>query len=100
MAKYKADSPWFKTRTVNNQYLTLLSIRPIPAEADDTVYTIEEQYTHSPDLLAFDLYENKDLWWVFAQRNMNTIKDPIYDLESGVKIFLPKGEKLKRLLGI
>jgi hypothetical protein len=31
---------------------------------------------------------------------MNTIKDPIYDLESGVKIFLPKGEKLKRLLGI
>ena len=55
MAKYKADSPWFKTRTVNNQYLTLLSIRPIPAEADDTVYTIEEQYTHRPDLLAFDL---------------------------------------------
>ena len=27
MAKYKANSPWFKTRTVNNQYLTLLSIK-------------------------------------------------------------------------
>tara|TARA_B100000214_G_C23799634_1_gene549737 strand:- start:256 stop:558 length:303 start_codon:yes stop_codon:yes gene_type:complete len=100
MAKYKADSPWFKTRTVNNQYLTLLSIRPIPAEADDTVYTIEEQYTHRPDLLAFDLYENKDLWWVFAQRNMDVIKDPVYDMEAGTKIFVPKGPSLRKFLGI
>ena len=99
MAKYKANSPWFKTRTVNNQYLTLLSIRPIPAEADDTVYTIEEQYTHRPDLLAFDLYGNAKLWWVFAQRNMNVIKDPVYDMQTGTKIYLPQGEKLTEVLG-
>ena len=100
MAKYKADSPWFKTRTVNNQYLTLLSIRPIPAEADDTVYTIEEQYTHRPDLLAFDLYENKDLWWVFAQRNMDVLIDPVYDLIPGTQIYIPQGPQLRSLLGI
>ena len=99
MAKYKADSPWFKTRTVNNQYLTLLSIRPIPAEADDTVYTIEEQYTHRPDLLAYDLYKDQRLWWIFAQRNMSVMEDPIYDLTAGKQIYLPQADKVKETLG-
>ena len=71
-----------------------------PAEADDVLYEVAPQYNHRPDLLAYDLYGSPKLWWVFAQRNMNTIKDPVFDLESGVKIFLPKGDKLKRLLGI
>ena len=100
MAKYKANSPWFKTRTVNNQYLTLLSIRPIPAEADDTVYTIEEQYTHRPDLLAFDLYGNAKLWWVFAQRNPVQIEDPIYDFKPGVTIQLPKPANVSSDFGV
>jgi hypothetical protein len=37
---------------------------------------------------------------VFAQRNMDTIKDPVFDIEAGTKIFLPKGPALKELLGI
>ena len=98
-AYYKDTSPWKATRFANG-YLDTLSIRPIPAESDDVLYEIAPQYNHRPDLLAYDLYGSPKLWWVFAQRNMNTIKDPIYELESGVKIFLPKGEKLKRLLGI
>lgn len=100
MANYKASSPWFNTSVKNGQYLDILKIRPIPAEPDDIVYTIEEQYTHRPDLLAYDLYSDHKLWWIFAQRNMDIIKDPIYDIEAGIQIYLPKGNNLRKFLGI
>jgi len=97
---YSATSPYYKTGNVSGQYLDILSIRPIPAEADDVLYKIQVQYTHRPDLLAFDMYGDKNLWWVYAQRNIETLKDPIFDFEAGTEIFVPKGPKLKQLLGI
>ena len=100
MATYTSSSPYSKTKTVGNQYLDVLQIRPVTENPDDVRYTIEPQYTHRPDLLAYDLYGDKNLWWVFAQRNMDIIKDPIYDLEPGVEIFIPQGESLVRVLGL
>lgn len=99
MAVYPQSSPWSST-TQNNLYLELLDIRPVPAEDDDLLYTIENQYKHRPDLLAYDLYGNPKLWWVFVQRNMSVIKDPIYDFEPGTKIYLPKKSNLSRFLGV
>ena len=100
MANYIGTSPWFNTQINNGQYLDVLKIRPIPAETDDVLYTVQVQYTHRPDLLAFDLYGDKNLWWVYAQRNMEIIKDPIFDLEAGIQIYVPKGAALTRVLGI
>ena len=100
MANYKKSSPWSSTTTVNNQYMDILTIRPVPAEGDDILYEIEEQYTHRPDLLAYDLYNDKDLWWVFAQRNMDVLIDPVYDLIPGTQIYIPQGPQLRSLLGI
>lgn len=100
MAQYTVTSPWHKTVIRNNEYLDLLTIRPVPAEPDDVLYTVQTQYTYRPDLLAYDLYGSKDLWWVFAQRNLDVIKDPIYDLVPGVKIYLPKGQNLSQYLGV
>ena len=97
---YANTSPYYKTQVVNGQYLDLLQIRPVPAEPDDVLYVIEVQYTHRPDLLAFDMYGDKNLWWVFSQRNIEKLKDPIYDFEAGTEIFVPKGPDLKRLLGL
>lgn len=99
MAKYAKTSPWSDTRQ-NNFYLDLLEIRPVPAEADDFRYVIENQYRHRPDLLAYDIYGNAKLWWVFVQRNMSVIKDPIYDFEPGVVIYLPKKTNLSKFLGV
>ena len=95
MAQYTGTSPWFNTQMQDGQYLDILKIRPIPAESDDVLYTVQPQYTNRPDLLAFDLYGDKDLWWVFAQR-----KDPIFDLVAGIQIYIPKGNALTRILGI
>ena len=99
MATYTKSSHYNNTRQ-NKLYLELLSIRPVPAEKDDFKYVIENQYRHRPDLLAYDLYGNPKLWWVFVQRNMNVIKDPIYDFEPGTTIYLPKRSNLEKFLGI
>ena len=99
MATYKNSSPWRDTKIVNN-YLDILSIRTIPAEDDDFLYTIEPQYSHRPDLLAYDLYQNPKLWWVFIQRNLDVLQDPIYDFVPGVQIYIPKGNKLASKLGL
>ena len=97
--KYKKTSPWATTKQ-NRLYLDILSIRPVPAESDDFKYVIENQYRHRPDLLAFDLYGDPKLWWVFVQRNMDVIKDCIYDVEPGTVIFIPKKSNLQNFLGI
>lgn len=99
VAKYKNSSPWKDTEITNN-YLSYFRIRPVPAEGDDFLYTIEAQYTHRPDLLAYDLYKDTKLWWVFMQRNMDILQDPIYDFVPGVQIYIPKGDSLFKLLGM
>jgi hypothetical protein len=99
MANYNKNSPWADTRQ-NNFYLNLLEIRSVPSESDDFRYVIENQYRHRPDLLAYDVYGSAKLWWVFVQRNMSVLKDPIYDFEPGVVIYLPKKNNLQKFLGI
>lgn len=99
MIKYRQTSPYYNT-VQNNLYLELLSIRPVPSETDDFQYTIENQYKYRPDLLSYDLYGTPKLWWVFVQRNMSVIKDPIFDFVPGTKIYIPKKSNLERLLGV
>jgi hypothetical protein len=99
MATYSTNSPWYLTDTTQN-YLDILSIRAVSAEPDDFYYSIEPQYQYRPDLLAFDLYGEAQLWWVFMQRNLDVIQDPIFDFVPGKKIYIPKGSSLKTVLGI
>jgi hypothetical protein len=49
--------------------------------------------------LAYDLYGTAGLWWVFAQRNPNTLPDPLGDFREGVQIYVPKIDTLKAALG-
>jgi hypothetical protein len=99
MAQYKDTSPWSITPITRN-YLDILSIRTVSAESDDFLYTIQPQYNLRPDLLAFDLYGDPALWWVFTQRNMDIIQDPIFDFTAGTKIYIPKNSSLTEMLGI
>jgi hypothetical protein len=98
MARYGATSPWGKTKISRNT-LDTLDIRPVPKMDDDVLYEVQPQFTHRPDLLSFSVYGTSKLWWVFAQRNMDVLKDPVFDLEAGVKIFLPREDRLKKFLG-
>lgn len=98
-ARYNNTSPWYNT-PVKNNYLDVLSIRPVSADSDDFQYTIEAQYTYRPDLLAFDLYGDASLWWVFMQRNLDVIQDPILDFVPGTRIYICKKSSLTQVLGL
>lgn len=99
MASYTRTSPWYST-IQNQMYLENLEIRRIPVSSLDRQYVIDTVYKHRPDMLAYDMYGSAELWWVFAQRNMDIIKDPIYDFEPGTTIYVPQRDALLRFLGI
>jgi alpha-L-fucosidase len=99
MSNYSNTSPWYNTPITNN-YLDVLSIRPVSAETDDFLYTIQPQYAYRPDLLAFDLYGTSALWWVFTQRNLDVLQDPILDFVPGTQIYICKNSSLTSALGI
>ena len=101
MATYKQSSP-YKATSMNpsGEHLGFYQIRTIPAQSDDATYTIEPQYHQRPELLAYDMYDNPNLWWEFCQRNLDTMEDPIYDFKSGATIYVPKGGPLKSMLGV
>lgn len=98
-SQYTNTSPWYTTNITQN-YLDILNIRAVSAEIDDFLYTIEPQYTYRPDLLAYDLYGTSNLWWVFIQRNLDVLQDPIFDFVPGTKIYLPKNSSLTSVLGL
>jgi len=99
MAVYSKTSPYYGT-VMAQGYLDVMTYRDFERQEDDIEWIITKNYENRPDLLAFDLYGDVNLWWVFAVRNPNVIKDSVYDLKSGTKIFLPKLSTLKRDLGI
>jgi len=96
----KNFGPYSNTQINSAGYLDFFTPRPVPAAGDDVMYTITPAYTYRPDLLAYDLYGKKELWWVFAQRNPDIIKDPVYDFVAGTRILLPQGANLRKELGL
>ena len=98
MTMYAKTSPYYNSSMVNN-YLDVINFRDIPKERDDILFELTATYEHRPDLLAYDLYKDHKLWWVFSVRNRSVIKDPVFDMVAGVKIYLPKASTLQRVMG-
>lgn len=99
MAVYNAASPYYNTG-YTQFYLDVMVNRPIPKLNDDLLIEINQTYQYRPDLLAYDLYNSGNLWWVFYQRNPNTLTAPPLDFKAGIQIYLPKISTLKSALGI
>jgi hypothetical protein len=98
MAQYDSTSPYFNTG-YSQFFLDTMVNRPVPRETDDVLFRINQTYQYRPDMLAFDLYENASLWWVFYQRNPNTLIAPPWDFSAGTEIYLPKITTLRSALG-
>jgi hypothetical protein len=72
----------------------------VPISGEDILFTITSEYTYRPDLLAHITYGRKELWWVFAQRNLDILKDPVFDFVAGTEIYIPDETSLRTTLGI
>lgn len=99
MAVYTASSPYFETG-FSQFFLDVMVNRPIPRLTDDQLFIINQTYQYRPDLLAFDLYDNSQLWWVFYQRNPNTLTAPPWDFAAGTEIYIPQIATLRTALGL
>ena len=97
-ATYTSTSPYFQTG-YNQFYLDVMVNRPIPKQSDDALWIINVTYQYRPDLLAYDLYGDPTLWWVFYQRNPNTLTAPPLDFAANTTIYLPKIATLRSTLG-
>ena len=98
MAQYDATSPYYQTE-YSQFFLDVMVNRPIPKQDDDILFKINLTYQYRPDLLAFDMYDNAGLWWVFYQRNPNTLQKPPLDFSAGTTIYVPKITTLRSVLG-
>jgi hypothetical protein len=100
MANQIPTSPYKNTPTFGGRFLDVWVPRELPKQQDDILYEITPTYSLRPDKLAYDLYGNAALWWVFAIRNPNTLVDPIWNFITGTKIYLPKKTTLQSVLGV
>jgi len=98
MATYSATSPYANTG-YSQFFLDVMVNRPIPKQSDDLLFAINQTYQYRPDLLAYDLYDNGGLWWVFYQRNPNTLTKPPLDFALNTQIYIPKLSTLRTVLG-
>ena len=95
---YDPTSPYYSTG-YSQFFLDVMVNRSIPKATDDLLFTINTTFEYRPDLLAFDLYGNSGLWWVFYQRNPNTLTAAPFDFKVGTQIYLPKITTLQTALG-
>lgn len=100
MARYNKLSPFANTATVNNEYLDILVPRTIPITEFDQTYVIEPQYHQRPDIASNVIYKTPKLWWVFAQRNFDILKDPVFDFKAGTEIYITEPKTLFEYLGL
>jgi len=98
-AVYSKTSPYYSTG-LYGQFLDVMVDRPITKVSSDQLFIITQVYHLRPNLLAYDLYKNAALWWVFAGRNPNVLKDPLFDFVAGTTIYLPTLATLTSDLGL
>jgi hypothetical protein len=98
---YGQSSPYYDTNLVEGKFLDFLQYREIPLNPNDVYYKLPAVYQYRPDLLAYDLYGDPTLWWVFAARNPNKLgPDPMFNFIAGIEIYVPSLVTLQVVLGI
>ena len=97
MSTYSKTSPYYGTTTWG-PFLDIWQGKKIPVSSDDAVYQIDSPYDLRPDLLAYDLYRDTGLWWVFAIRNPDVLPDPLMNFRTGRIIYVPSLNTIKQAL--
>lgn len=97
MSKFRKDSFIKNTQVLDGVFLDINKLPSIKVTLSDEEYSIDPAYDQRPDLLAHALYNNSRLWWVFALRNPDVIKDPLRDFKSGTIIYLPSAGSINAL---
>lgn len=96
--QYPASSPYFDTGQTS-WYMSPIKLRDIPPDSTDVLYVVDKKYEFKPTLMSDDAYGTPSYWWVFMVRNMDAIRDPIWDLKAGLALMIPTKKRITELLG-
>lgn len=100
MPNYKPESFLKNAVYRDNQFMDInVGMPTIGKSIDDESFRITAEYEERPDKLAFTLYNKTTLWWVFAARNPDILKDPLGDFTAGTIIKLPAMSSIKNITG-
>ena len=72
--------------------------KELPKSSDDYYYIIPIKYDLKPGQLAYDLYGDAHLLWIFSVFNREIIVDPLFDFRAGKIIRVPTKERLGGLI--
>lgn len=95
---YDQSSPYFGTPQTS-WYLAPIQYRDIPADTSDRYVLLDSKYEYRPDTLSNDVYGTPKYWWTFMVRNIDVMRDPIWDMKSGMAIYVPTLERIQKLIG-
>ena len=96
--QYPANSP-YATTPQTSWHIGRFKFRPVPPDANDTLYVLQSRHQYRPDRLSYDLYNTPAYWWVFCERNPFLRSDPIWNFVTGLEISVPSADYLRRILG-
>lgn len=99
MTTYSTSSPYYGTGTWG-PFLDVWHGKTIPSDVTDALYQIDPPYNLRPDLLAHDMYGDSNLWWVFAVRNPNVLRDPLFNFIAPTIIYVPSKAVIQKALGL
>ena len=91
-------SSLYKYTKKNSYYMSYYNPVDIPFDSSDYLYEVPAKYNNKPGRLAYDLYGDERLGWIFRYFNNDKINDPIFDLKQGMIIRLPVAERLRKYI--
>lgn len=95
----KFDSNTFYGNCLNNGFfMGYYNHRNLPKSPTDYYYIIPTKYDLKPGLLAYDLYGDAQLLWVFSIFNRDILQDPLFDFRAGKIIRIPTKDRLEEIL--
>lgn len=100
MAKvsYSKTSPYGSTPQ-SNRFIGRYVHRQIKPDSGDKLVTLDSRHEYRPDLLSQEQYGTPEYYWVFMCRNMNIIRDLIWDFTAGTVIVVPSISHIKSIAG-
>jgi hypothetical protein len=99
MAKFHSSNSFLRNAGLIDNFLDVNNLPRMPKGLYDEDYEIGSDVEGRPDILAYKVYGTTSLWWVFALRNPDVLKDPIRDFKAGITIKLPSPESVKSVAG-
>jgi len=97
MTKFDSMSFYGNTKQ-NGFYLGYYDPLGITKTDEDYYYIIPTKYDLKPGLLAYDLYGDAQLMWIFSVYNRDILQDPLFDFRAGKIIKIPPKNKVVDLI--